>query len=120
MRLRRSFVRFIAVVQAILFLAHIFLYQTWTFRWIGARPLELTSLKVILGVLSISFVAASVLAFSYTNTVVRTFYKAAAIWMGFLSFLFSAALLAWILLAATSLFGIAIDFHRTVQLLFAI
>lgn len=120
MRLRRSFIRFIAIFQVILVLAHIFLYQTWTFRLTGARPLEITSIKVILGVLSVSFVAASVLAFSYTNAAVRAFYKVAAIWMGFLSFLFLAALSAWSLFAVTSAFGIAINFHRTVEFLFAI
>ena len=72
----------IAIVQVVLFLAHILLYQTWTFRLTGVSSLETTSIKLILGILSISFVAASVLAFSYTNAAVRMFYKASAIWMG--------------------------------------
>lgn len=120
MRLRKRFVGFIAVIQAILLLGHIFLYQTWTFRLTGAAPHEITSIKLVLGVLSVSFVAASVLAFSYTNAAVRGLYKAAAIWMGLLSFLFLAAISAWVLLAVTSLLGVGLNFHRTVQLLFAV
>src|SRR5215467_65936 len=116
---RRSLVLSIAIVQVVLFLAHILLYQTWTFRLTGVSSLETTSIKLILGILSISFVAASVLAFSYTNAAVRMFYKASAIWMGFLSFLFSAALLAWLVFGITS-FGVSIDFHRTVQVLFSV
>ena len=117
MRNRKRFVRFIAIVQAILFLAHIFLYQTWTFRLASQPPL---ALKLLLAVLSVSFVSASVLAFSYTNAAVRVFYKAAAIWMGFLSFLFLAGVLSWTVLLGASLFGMSVDFHWMVKVMFSI
>jgi len=42
---------------------------------------------LVLGLLSVSFVTASVLAFRYTNAAVRVFYRAAAIWLGLLTFL---------------------------------
>ena len=45
-------------------------------------------IKLVLGVLSVSFVAASLLAFRYTNAALRAFYRAAAVWVGLLSFLF--------------------------------
>jgi len=117
MRHRRAFVTFIAVVQIILFLAHYFLYQTWTFRHVPAHP---RVLEATLALLSISFVVASVLAFSYTSAPVRAFYKAAAVWMGFLSFLFLAALSSWVVWGVATLAGAGLDFHRMVEVLFAI
>jgi len=54
-------------------------------------------IKLALGLLSVSFVCASLLAFRYTNALVRWFYKIAAVWMGLVSFLFFAAILSWII-----------------------
>src|SRR5262249_49906757 len=48
------------------------------------------------------------------------FYKAAAIWMGLLSFLFLAAVIAWITLAIASAVQIPLNFHHVVQWLFAV
>src|SRR5580700_11175141 len=87
MRTRGRIIRFIAVVQTVLFLTHFLLYQTWMFsngdatsaRWIG----------LALGLLSVSFVTASVAAFRYTNPALRAFYRAAAVWLGLVSFLLS-------------------------------
>src|SRR5947208_466229 len=70
---------FIAIVQCILFFGHLFLYRTWTFSLPAPQPLWLR-LTVVL--LSVSFVAASVLAFRYTNSAVRALYKASAVWLG--------------------------------------
>lgn len=118
MRHRKRFFGFIAVIQLILLLAHYFLYQTWTFRY--SQPgSERVWLEAVLGVLSISFVAASMLAFSYTSALVRAFYKASAIWMGFLSFLFLGAVFSWLVLGATTLAGVHVDFHHLVEMLFA-
>src|SRR6516165_4634460 len=103
MRRRPVIASFIAVVQVILLLAHYFLYQTWTFRYASPHP---AWLQLSMGVLSVSFVAASVLAFSYTSGPVRAIYKAAAVWMGLLSFLLIAALASWALFATASLTGI--------------
>jgi uncharacterized protein len=116
-RLRKTFITFIAIVQFVLFLTHYFLYQTWTFHSMPGHP---RAVEAALGLLSISFVAASVLAFSYTSAPVRVLYKGAAAWMGFLSFLFLAALLSWVLLGIAALAGIGIDFHRMVEVLFAL
>jgi uncharacterized protein len=119
MRLRRL-LPFIATIQVVLFLTHYFLYQTWTFRLDASHPKELFWTRLILGVLSVSFVSASMLAFSYTNAAVRGLYKASAVWMGLLSFLTFGALLSWIVFLVSSLAGIRLDFHRLVQVLFAI
>jgi len=117
MRHRKAFFTFIAVVQLVLLLAHYFLYQTWTFEHASAHP---AGLQAALGVLSVSFVAASILAFSYTSAPVRAFYRAAAVWMGFLSFLFLAAVFAWLVLGIASVAGVTLNFHRLVQGLFVI
>ncbi len=75
---------------------------------------------MILGVLSVSFVAASLLAFRYTNIFVRAFYRAAAVWMGLLTFLFFAAISSWIILGITRLAGLDLNFHRMTELLFSV
>jgi uncharacterized protein len=83
---------FVIVIQAFLFLVHWFVYETWTFF----RPeTDTPALRTLALVLSVSFIAASLLAFRYWNGLVRLFYRVAAIWLGFLNFLFLAACLSW-------------------------
>ncbi len=116
MRSTTRFVGFIVVLQSVLFLTHFFLYKTWTFsspatdsqRWI----------ELALGLLSVSFVAASLLAFRYTNAPLRMFYRGAAVWLGLLTFLFLAAVLSWILFGLSGAAGLALNFHRTTEVLF--
>ena len=120
MRLRKRLIRFIVAVQFILLLAHLFIYRTWTF---GIGPVHTAGtywLQSILGVLSVSFVAASLLAFSHTSAPVRGFYSAAAVWMGFLSFFFLAGVAAWFVLALATVAHLGLNFHLLVQVLFAI
>ncbi len=119
MRFPKRFVGFIVTIQSVLFLAHFFLYETWTLSSAGSQTSGPTWIKVTLGFLSVSFVAASVLAFRYTNPVVRGFYRAAAIWMGFLSFLFLAATISWIIFGVAWLAGLKLNFHLIVVWLFA-
>ncbi len=116
--MRKQFLRFILVVQTVLFLAHYFLYGTWFFRH-AASSSETYWVALITGVLSISFVAASSLAFFHTNTPVRAFYRIAAIWTGFLSFLVFAAALSWIVFAIAAVAGVSLDVHKVVEFLFA-
>lgn len=66
-----------------------------------------------------TFVSASLLAFKYTNAAVRAFYKAAAVWIGIVSFLFVAAALSWIIFSIAQLAGLSVNFHRMVELLYA-
>jgi uncharacterized protein len=113
MRTRRL-IRFIVVVQSILFLAHFFLYETWTFSAGGSRGL---GLKLAVGLLSVSFMAASLLAFRYTNPVVRALYRGAAVWMGLLSFLLAAAAGTWVVFGLGWLFKVHLGFHRVLVIL---
>lgn len=116
MRRRFGIAGFIAIIQFVLFLTHYFLYQTWTFSAPGADP---QWIRLTLGALSLSFVAASVFAFRYTNPVLRAFYRAAAVWLGLLTFLFVAAVAAWATFGIATLVGAHLNFHRMVEGLFS-
>jgi predicted MPP superfamily phosphohydrolase len=108
----------IVVIQSVLFLTHLFLYETWTFSPVGNDTPGAFWIKLVLGFLSVSFVAASLLAFRYTNALLRAFYRAAAVWVGLLTFLFVGAVTSWIIFGVARLAGVDVNFHRTVELLF--
>ena len=109
---RKRLIRFIAMIQSVLWLTHLFLYETWTFSPVGRVPSGTFWPRLIFGFLSVSFVAASLLAFRYTNAPLRAFYKTAAVWVGLLTFLFAGAVASWIIFALASLAGIEVNFHR--------
>lgn len=115
MHSRKEFIGFVAVIQSILFLAHFLLYETWAFSApYGVSP----GLKLILALLSVSFIGSSLLAFRYSNPIVRVLYRASAIWLGLLSFVFLAALSCWFILGITRLERLSINFHGLVEVLF--
>jgi uncharacterized protein len=94
----------ILIVQAFLCLAHWFLYDTWiAFGW----PMPLGAalgLRIALIFLSVTFVFAALLGFTYTNWIVAFVYQIAAVWLGLLNFFFVAACLGWIFDFALRLF----------------
>lgn len=114
----RSLIGFIAVIQAILFAGHFLIYKTWTFA-AAASPAKTLWTKLLFGVLSVSFIGASLLAFRYTNVAVRAFYRTAAIWLGMASFLFLAAVAAWLIFGVLRLAGLGAPFHRIVEVLYS-
>src|SRR6204780_4997176 len=118
MRVRKELIGFIAVIQSVLFLTHYLLYKTWTFSPGESETPGAFWIKLVLGFLSVSFVAASLLAFRYTNAALRAFYRAAAVWIGLVSFLFLGAVSSWIIFGVARLAGLNMNFHRTVELLF--
>jgi predicted MPP superfamily phosphohydrolase len=120
MRIRKRFVGFIVILQSVLFLAHLLLYETWTFSFTGSDSAGRLRIKLLLGFLSVSFVAASLLAFRYTNSAVRAFYRAAAVWLGLLTFLFFAAASCWIIFGVARLAGRDVNFHQTAESLFLV
>src|ERR1700732_3766621 len=120
MHVRKELIGFIAVIQSVLFLTHYLLYETWTFSPAGSEAPGAFWIKLVIGFLSVSFVAASLLAFRYTNAALRAFYRAAAVGMGLVSFLFLAAVSSWIIFGVARLAGLNMNFHRTVELLFGI
>ncbi len=119
MRRRLGLAGFIVVIQSVLFLAHYLLYQTWTFSS-PFHAQENFALKLALGLLSISFVVASLFAYRYTNPPLRAFYRAAAVWLGMLTFLFVAALCSWIIFAVARVAHLDMNFHRMVEGLFGV
>ena len=119
MRAQKRIIAFVIVIQSVLFLTHLFLYETWELSAPEGDTGWAFWIKLALGLLSVSFVAASLLAFRYTNAAVRAFYQVAAVWMGLVSFLFLAAVSSWIILGVTRLAGLDMNLHRTVALLFS-
>src|ERR1700676_1961108 len=116
--MRARITGFVTVLQTILVLTHYFLYKTWTLSSAGSDVPQLWA-KLLLGFLSVSFVPASLLAFRYTNPVLRAFYRAAAVWLGLLTFLFFAAIASWTILGIARLAGLNLNFHRMVEILFS-
>ena len=116
--IRRRITRFVAVIQSLLFLVHFFIYKTWSFSSLGGSAPFSFWIKAAFCFLSVSFVIASLLAFRFTNAPVRAFYRAAAIWLGLLSFLFVASVASWIIFGAARLSGAGVNFHRLVEWLF--
>jgi hypothetical protein len=116
MRIPKRLIGFIAVLQGVLFLVHFLFYETWTFSAAGTPGTQW--IKILLGLLSASFVAASLLAFRYTNAVVRVLYRAAAVWVGLVSFLFMATLSSWTIFGVARLGGLDLPFHWIVEALY--
>src|SRR5438445_1446870 len=108
---------FTSIIQAILFAVHWFVYATWmSFRGAAKTP-GVSAAKIILVLLSVSFVITSLLAFRYSNMLIRIFYTISAVWLGMLSFFFLAASLSWFTRTATMLLGLPVH-KQTIALLF--
>jgi uncharacterized protein len=72
------------------------MYETW----VDFHPTPAWAkmiLRVALGLLSVTFITASLLSFRSSNLLVRILYRAAALWIGMANFLFVAASMAWLL-----------------------
>ncbi len=115
---QQGLIALILILQAVLFLSHFIVYETWTFSAAGSDVPGTLWIKLVLSLLSVSFVAASLLAFRYKNAAVRAFYSIAAVWLGFLTFLFFAAVFSWISFAVARRAGLDVSFHRMVEWLF--
>jgi predicted MPP superfamily phosphohydrolase len=115
----RGLLGFILVIQFILLVTHFFLYETWAFSLSEAGRAPALWFKILVAALSVSFIAASLLAFRYTNPILRAFYRVAAVWLGLLSFLFFAAIFSWTVFGLAALSGVPLNFHFTVETLFA-
>ncbi|HTB96742.1 MAG TPA: metallophosphoesterase [Terracidiphilus sp.] len=87
----------ILIVQTLLCLAHWFLYCTWIDFWFPMSPHALGHFRIMVIVLSASFIVAALLGFRFTNFVVAFIYQLASVWLGILNYLFFGACLAWLL-----------------------
>ena len=86
----------IAIIQSILLLAHLFLYLTWTGFCDTPAPAALLALRLSLTILAFSFVAAALLSYYFDGLLVTALYRVAAVWLGFLNYLFFGAVLTQI------------------------
>ena len=102
--MRIRLVVFISIVQSILFLAHWFVYATVVHFWSGAAGSW--TLKAAFGLLSVSFVAASLRGWYSYHPLVRVFYTASAVWLGFASFFLLATIVCWIVYAVSAATGL--------------
>ena len=84
----------IGIIETILVSAHWVLYKTIVRFFAIENHTVILSLKIILGILSVSFVFASILSFRYYNELVKIFYTLAAGWLGFLYLLLAASFFA--------------------------
>jgi uncharacterized protein len=93
--LRSRLFVFVSIVQAILFSAHWFVYATVAHFWGGMATSW--AVKLAFALLSMSFVAASLLGWYSYRPLVRFFYLVSALWMGFASYFMFASIAGWIL-----------------------
>ncbi|MGZ3604091.1 MAG: hypothetical protein ACXU9P_03960, partial [Thermodesulfobacteriota bacterium] len=103
------FVLFISIVQSILFLGHWFLYRTLVWFLGVTDPGKILTLRLILGLLSISLVLTSFLAFRYSDLLVRSLYTMAASWLGLLYLFILASVLCWTFYGLTKLFHVPLN-----------
>jgi len=102
---RRRIGIFILIVQSILFLVHLFLYETWKFFGDVADSPGNWILPITFVILSVSFVSASLAGYRHSNPLVRLCYTISAVWLGFVNFGFLAAAACWMFYGVLSIFG---------------
>jgi uncharacterized protein len=73
-----------------------FRYETWIHFWGSPSWPQIAFLRLGFAVLSVSFLAATLLAHRYFTRAVRFFYRIAGVWLGMLNFFFVAACLCWL------------------------
>jgi predicted MPP superfamily phosphohydrolase len=111
------FIIFIGIVQSILFLGHWFLHRTLV-RFFGiSSPSRLMTLKVVLGLLSVSLDLTSFLAFLYSSLVVRCLYTVAASWLGIFYLFILASILCWLFYSFTKLFHLPLNEKILIKIL---
>jgi len=111
------FVVFVSIVQSILFLGHWFVYRTLV-RFFGVvAPGKLLTLRIVLGLLSVSLVLTSFLAFRYSNFLVRSLYTTAASWLGIFYLFILASILYWVFYGLARLFHLPLDQKLLIEIL---
>jgi len=111
---------FVGIVQSVLFLAHWFFYRTLV-SFLGlTNPAKLLALKVAVGLLSVSLVSTSFLAFRYSNLLARCLYTTAASWLGILYLFILAAIVSWIFYGLARLFHLPLDRKVLLEVLMGI
>lgn len=115
----KRFVVFLSVFQTILIVVHGFLFLTWIYFCEPPQgadplthrfaPLEHRGLLIALAILSVSFLATSIVGFRLTNVALRCIYRLTAIWLGFVNYAFFASILCWLVYAVIHLAGMSVQ-----------
>jgi len=100
--LRPRLIIFASIVQSIIFLAHLFVYLTWSSFW-GA-PASALWVKLTVALLSVSFVGASFAGWYRFSPLIRVWYTLSAVWIGLGSYALWASVLCWIVYGLSALF----------------
>jgi uncharacterized protein len=99
-RLRRRIISFLTVVLSILLAGNAFVCLTWNhFCKVPVMPLWIGFSFV----LTLAFVATSILGRFYSSAFLNFAYRISAVWLAFLNYFLFAAMAAWILLGVTRL-----------------
>jgi predicted MPP superfamily phosphohydrolase len=116
--LGKRLVVFLTVFQSALIAVHGFLFLTWIYFWpsseaAGAKvylaPRAHWRLLLALAILSVSFLATSLIGFRRTNVLLRLVYRITAVWLGFVNYAFFSSILCWLLYFAVRLAGITTE-----------
>src|ERR1700726_2721780 len=110
----------VSIIQTFLFFVHLALYATWTFFWGTPDYSRAVELRIALAILSVSFVATSLLAHQYFNPLVRAAYTMASVWLGLVSFFFLSACASWIVYGVPLLFGVHLEKHALAAVCFGL
>ena len=103
----------VIAIQAVMWVAHLLIYATWTTLEPMSAPAERV-LAVVLFLLSVSFTISTGLAFRFPNRLVGFLYKISASWLGVLNFVTWAACLAWPVLGLMHVAGVDSPMARQV------
>lgn len=114
------FFLFVSVVQSILLFGHWFLYRTLVPFFGVTHPAKLWTLRVAMGLLSLSLIGSSFFSFRYSSLLARTLYTASVSWLGIFYLLFLASLLAWTVYGLMRLFHLPMDRRTLIVILFGI
>ena len=101
--MRFRLIVFVSIVQAILFSGHLLVYATMAHFWGGAA--SSWAAKLALAVLSVTFVAASLVGWYSFHPMVRFWYLISAVWLGFASFFLLASVASWIIYGVSAIGG---------------
>lgn len=103
--MRKQFVIFFIVVQTILALVHLFLYETWAYFWYPANAYPSAGVELALTILALSFPLTTLLSFISRDLASRLFYAISSTWIGFGSYAFYGAIGCWLVAASAALIG---------------
>jgi predicted MPP superfamily phosphohydrolase len=104
-----AFVIIIFIVFGILFGGHYLFYRTLLSFFGIKNPTHILALRIILGILSFSFIIMSLISSRYFNIFTRVLYSLAAGWIGFLLYLVLACVFIWIIYGIFNLIGISFN-----------